>query len=576
MGSQDRSNPCNLEIPGQICKSVFSFGKISRNLSPWKLQSTREMNQPFEKTRLGSAPVLGGILALIAILLFFPPQDAEFVYDGRLQILSDTEIHDPGMWPSVLTFRVLAMDILDFNRPVHLASLMVDSFLFGKSPFGYRLTSVLLHAAVTVLLFATVLKMIGTVGTAHPYKIRVAFAAALLFAVHPLVTEAVCEPTYREDLLSALFCISALFLAGCYDPLRKWTVAFLAACPLVTLLGAGSKENAVVIPFVLLAYWFVFRRQESPKLWLGTIGLSFALAGGFMVARFSLETPDSAIFTESPQYPGGSLQSALLLLPRILSLYVLNIVWPLHLAADYGLYSVRFLSLPLAIGILIFLIAGSLFLLWKDRRTAIPLFLIAGSLLPVLNLIPIYRAAADRYLYLPLVGVAMLIGLLLDLWLSKRGKYRFPLVLVVVLVVASVFGAICRERQEVWKNSLALWGDTAEKNPRSFTAAYGLGTAMLRADRLPEAENAFAHASRLSEEKRGDLWAHIAVLFHRQGRAKDVPEALRKAIQLDPKMADPRGAVETLHLESAFAEQLQELLDIYSRELETLKPEPEQ
>ena len=86
----------------------------------------------------------------------------------------------------------------------------------------------------------------------------------------------------------------------------------------------------------------------------------------------------------------------------------------------------------------------------------------------------------------------------------------------------------------------------------------------MRAGDLQLAEAAYAHALRLSDGKRGDLWAEIAVLMARQGRQQDALEALARAIELDPKMADPARAVETLHLSPDVAETLEELLDAAS------------
>ncbi|MFM7034730.1 MAG: hypothetical protein ACKOYJ_05995, partial [Planctomycetia bacterium] len=93
------------------------------------------------------------VLAAITFAVFWPTLWAEFVYDARLQILTDPFPHDPRNWPAVLSFAVLGMDVLDFNRPVHLASIMLDAALWGREPFGFHLTSVLLHCANVVLLW---------------------------------------------------------------------------------------------------------------------------------------------------------------------------------------------------------------------------------------------------------------------------------------------------------------------------------------------------------------------------------------------------------------------------------------
>ncbi|MEI6637564.1 MAG: hypothetical protein WCO99_13420, partial [Planctomycetota bacterium] len=159
----------------------------------------------------GASVRQAAILVAITLVVFSATLSADFVYDARLQILTDPFLHDPGNWLDVLTFRVLGRDVLDFNRPVHLASLMLDAAVWGREPFGYHLTSILLHAANVVLLWLLVRDVLarGRGSGATPQAI-VPMLAALLFAVHPVVVEAVCEPTFREDLLAAAFTFTAV------------------------------------------------------------------------------------------------------------------------------------------------------------------------------------------------------------------------------------------------------------------------------------------------------------------------------------------------------------------------------
>ena len=85
----------------------------------------------------------GAVLAAITLAVFLPTLWSGFVYDARMQILTDPFLHDASHWLPVLTLQVLGMDVLDGNRPVQLASLMLDAAVWGRQPFGYHLTSVL-------------------------------------------------------------------------------------------------------------------------------------------------------------------------------------------------------------------------------------------------------------------------------------------------------------------------------------------------------------------------------------------------------------------------------------------------
>jgi tetratricopeptide (TPR) repeat protein len=190
---------------------------------------------------------------------------------------------------------------------------------------------------------------------------------------------------------------------------------------------------------------------------------------------------------------------------------------------------------------------------------AIAVVLVVVPLLTVANVIPIYRAAADRYLYLPLAGVGLAAGFLLDApWLAARERLRERLLLGCAAAVV-LLAAACMERQKVWANSLALWTDTFHKNPVAYTAASGLAEALREAGRLPEAEETARRAIQLSDGKRGDAWATLALILDGQGRTGEAFEALDKAVETDPKLADPDSRVAVMAMERPYADDLKSL-----------------
>ena len=110
-----------------------------------------------------------GLLAAATFLAFVPALRGGFVYDSRLQVLTDPFLHDATNWPAVLSGRVLGMDVLDFNRPAMLASLMLDAAIWGTNPFGYHLTSVLLHVLNVVLVWLLLERLlVGRTGASAP------------------------------------------------------------------------------------------------------------------------------------------------------------------------------------------------------------------------------------------------------------------------------------------------------------------------------------------------------------------------------------------------------------------------
>ena len=496
------------------------------------------------------------LLAGLVLLVFSPALSAGFVYDSRLQILTDGFIHDPGNWPSVLSFHVLSRDVLDFNRPVQLASLMLDAAVWGREPVGYHLTSVLIHAANAVLVGALATRLLG------PTAPRLTgWVAAALFAVHPIVVEAVCEPTYREDQLALLFSLGAVLLAA--RPPRTAAGMDLRralACAGCCLLAVGSKETGAAAPALVAAWWLLFRRGEPRGFWGLAVGLGCVAVALFLAARFTLEPQPSKIFETRPTYPGGTLAGTLLLQPRILALYAQLVACPVNLCADYGAHSIRHLPLAVSCLLLAGILAAAAWACLRDRRMVFACATVLLPLLPVMNLIPIYRAAADRYLYFPMAGVALAAAFLLDApWL--RGRPRAGRAAWVAGVAAcAVLTLATMQRQRVWHDPVALWQDTARGNPAAFDPAAGLGEALRQTGRLVEAEAATRRALLISEGTHGDTWATLALILDGQGRTADAREALDKALAVDPRLADPHARVAVLAMDKATAADLLELL----------------
>jgi hypothetical protein len=496
------------------------------------------------------------LLAGLVLLVFSPALSAGFVYDSRLQILTDGFIHDPGNWPSVLSFHVLSRDVLDFNRPVQLASLMLDAAIWGREPFGYHLTSVLLHAVNAVLVGAIATRLLG------PGAPRLAvLMTAALFAVHPVVVEAVCEPTYREDQLATLFSLAAVLLAARHPAdMAGADLRRAVACAGCCLLAVGSKETGVVAPLLMAIWWRLFCRGEPRGFWKRAIGLGSVAVAGFLAARFALEPQQSVIFETKPAYPGGTLGGTLVLQPRILAMYVQLIACPVNLCADYGAYSIRHLSLAVSSALLAVVVAAAAWVCRQDRRLVFAYAVVLLPLLPVMNLIPIYRAAADRYLYFSMAGVALAVGCLLDApWLrtrppAARAAFAGGLAVCAVLALAAM------QRQRVWHDPVALWQDAARKNPAAFTPASGLGDALREVGRLREAEAATRGALQLCDGKRGDAWATLALILDKQGRTAEATEALAKALEVDPRLFDPPARVAVLAMDQSTADALVDML----------------
>ncbi len=506
---------------------------------------TSEIPSPNDECRRPVIVIcLAAICALWAVVLYLPMLRADFVWDARAQVLTDDFIHTPANMWDVLSLRVLGRDVLDNNRPINLLTLMLDSALWGKNPAGYHLTNVLWHAGTVVLLFLFCASF-----TSRAW----AFCVALIYAAHPINCEAVAEVSYREDLLAAFFVLAGLNLATLFKPERSGKALFTGcASAFCFFVAISAKENAIAGPMALALYWWLFRRDENRVGWLLLIAASGAAVGAFLAARFLLQPKVSVIFTEPPHRLGLTLIDTLLIQPRIWVCYLSKIVLPQGFCADYGADSIR--NFPLATSLAVLTIVGIAKVLasFCNRSFALGAAIFWLSLLPVSNLIPIFRPMADRFLYLPMTGVALMLGAI---------PFKRPVLVPIGIAVALVLSVLTFQREKDWRDSIAIWTDTVQKNPRSSDAATNLGGALFDAGRLTESVASYERAIQLSGGKAGGAFAEMAVALDALGKTVEADAAYKRAIALNDRFAHPDLLVKGLTWEKRNADKLQTIAD---------------
>src|SRR5215470_243137 len=185
------------------------------------------------------AIIAGGAAAALAISVYATALHNPFVYDDHHTVIDNASIRSVGNLRAIFWH--------DVTRPLVNFSYAVDRAIWGPAPFGFHLTSVLLHALNVVLLFCLARRV--------RLDVIPAFAAAALLAVHPMMTEAVGYVSGRSEVLCATFLLLALlcadrWLQGPEERRGRWLVAMLAAW----LAALATKETAAMFPFVLVLY----------------------------------------------------------------------------------------------------------------------------------------------------------------------------------------------------------------------------------------------------------------------------------------------------------------------------------
>ena len=486
---------------------------------------------------------------LLVAALFIPTLRGGFVYDSIAQVLHSDYIHTPANWGDVLTLRVVGQDELDRNRPMHLASLMLDAAIWGKNPLGYRLTSVLLHAinAALLFLFLTIALRPRTTPVASasspPFVALFAVFGALFFALHPLVVEAVAEPSNREDLLVLLPMLLGMLAVAA--PIRSpWVLnAALVLCSFSAVL---AKESGIAVPmvFAVAAWWCGSFRRLLPGLVGGLVA-----ATGFLVASYLWRPAGSAILVQSPAGLSADFWSLLSVQSRIWTLQFWQILWPWNLSAHYTAQVIAGISPPLAVIALAAAIGVAVFAWRADRLAALGVAVYVLCLLPASNFAAQYHPIADRYLYVPLAGLGIIAAALVHRLRIEysRGFAGSALIAGLFLLLSLEYVANLR-RQFVWQQPATLWSDVLGQYPNMSQAQIGMANVHYRAGDFQAARAAATEAVVSSGGGWADAWALRAICEWQTGAQEQAVESLRQARRLSRVYNDEVSAAEAMIL----------------------------
>jgi tetratricopeptide (TPR) repeat protein len=358
-------------------------------------------------------------------------------------------------------------------HPLTWLSHMLDCQLYGQYSGGHHLTNVLLHTATVIALFLVLRQMTGALW-------RSAFVAAV-FAIHPLRVESVAWVAERKDVLSGLFFVLTIGAYVRYAR-RPWSAARYGLVLLLFSLGLLSKPMLVTLPLVLLLldYW-PLQRMETLKL------SGLALEKLPLLALSAASCVATLLAQNTAIHSGGSF-SLLFRLGNALvasAVYMRQMIWPAGLAAFYP-YHHNGLP-PWEVALAGMLVAGlSLAALWQKRKQP---WILAGwlwylvMLLPVAGIIQVGdQAYADRYTYLPQIGIYLSVTWLAAQWRVSRVVFGGLMIGVLALLM------ICARKQTAyWKDSETLWTHALDCTKDNEVACSNLGAAFLQKGQLDDA-----------------------------------------------------------------------------------------
>jgi Flp pilus assembly protein TadD len=479
-----------------------------------------------------------------------------FVFDDHVLVVQNDSIRSWRYLPSYFASHIWSFRyphlLSNAYRPFFLIWLRLNDALFGQHAWGWHLSLVVAHVAVTYLVYRLGLRLMRNSESA--------LAGALIFGLHPVHVETIAEAAWADQALSTLFMLGAI-LTFCRSresgPRRVWLAASLA----LTAAALLSKESALMLPVLVSGYAWIYAgpggREAAP---LENRPSHFARLRSALVASIPfwavvllyLPLRFRALKGFTHVVTPLSLAKEVFTLPSVLLFYLRLLVWPSGLSCYYD---TPYVSSPgwhdfvLPAALLVAIAAAVAFWHWRTRRNspeqakgiAFACLWMVLTLLPVLNfrLLPENEIAHDRYVYLSSVGFALLVAMALRQAMRAAGKYsiRPAWALLGALVLLGAMGYATLRQSLYWSDDLTLNYRAHQIAPHNVSATTSLAAAVAQRGMDGVAMELYQQALAIQPE----FWranVNLAYLYYTHGNFPEAARFFARAGAADPTDGD--------------------------------------
>jgi protein O-mannosyl-transferase len=501
------------------------------------LSNTGSKNKGIMKRSIRIKVVFCFLLSLLTCAVFWGVLGNDFLNYDDVQYVTGNRHVTSGISMENIVWAFTSGYAANWH-PVTWLSHMLDAELFGMNPHGHHLVNLILHTANACLLFLVLNKITGTVWRS--------VLVAALFAIHPLHVESVAWVAERKDVLSTFIAILTLLMYASYVQKRS-TARYLALCGCF-ILGLMSKPMLVSLPFVLLLldYW-PLRRFEP--MGVGSAGDLHYLA--------CEKLPFSRLIIEKlPLFTLAILSSCITIyVQRVEALHTLEVT-PLSFRIGNALVAyMRYLGktaypsdlavlypLPPAIpvlqsfssAILLLLISYGVYAFARRRPYLLVGWLwFLGTLVPVIGIVQVgLQSMADRYTYIPLVGIFIIIVWGTADLAAHRPFLRIPLA-VAAAGLLTAYSTVTWHYVRCWENSTTLFTQAIAATSDNYYAHYMLGKALYEDNNFPDALAQYDIARQLNP-RFADAYINAGIILAKQGQATEALNNFMTALSLKP------------------------------------------
>jgi len=472
---------------------------------------------------------------IVTFAVFWPVLNYDYVsYDDPHYVFTNPQVQS-GLTKETVNWAFRTGETANWH-PLTWLSLMLDVDLFGSGPRGHHLVNLVLHVANTLLLFLVLRTFTGALWRSA--------AVAVLFALHPLHVESVAWISERKDVLSTWFGLLTVWAYGAYARSRgRQALKWYLLAGLAFALGLMSKPMLVTLPFVLLLldYWPLRRLDiTTPQAFIaGVLRMArekiplFLLTVISCVVTFVFQKHGGAVQTLTNLSIGERLGNALVSYVR----YLEKTFWPADLCILYPFENWQAWQILSAAAILIALCLASLWFGRKLPFLPVGWFWFFGTMIPVIGLVQVGdQSMADRYTYLPLIGIFIVLAWGIGEIVSGR-KWNPAVVGSVTAAVLIACVVQTRDQLSSWRDSEKLFRRAIERTTGNDIAYNGLGQHYHELGQMKAAEENYRAALHWNPNNAG---AHnnLGAVLASKGLIDEAMHHYTIALQLDPNDAD--------------------------------------
>lgn len=460
----------------------------------------------------------------------------DFVYDDKALIVENPLVKDIKYIPEIFTsdvWRILGQDASSYYRPLMYIIYMADYHVFGMNPWGFHITNLIFHAGTAVLVFLIVMLLAGSKQSYLP-----AFASAIVFAVHPVHTEAVAWIGGLPELSFSFFYLLSFYLYGMAGGTRdfKYVLSII-----FFFFASLCKEPALTLPLFLFFYDYSLGKIPSPVISLKTFWYLLKRYFPYLavaVLYFILRSYALSGYSPLKNHPELDTYEYFINIFPLFAHYIAKLIMPINLNVYHVFHPVMSLfKWQSVIGIIAAIAFLCLVYIAKRRNHAVftGMLLFAVPLIPALYIPAVgENVFSERYLYLSSAGFAILFSVGIKNLCSFRLCGKENVIAVIILfAISGLYSLDTVKRNSVWKDEFTLWTDAVKKSPDGEAPHNNLAIALRKRGMFDKSIEEY-HAAIELRPRDSNAHYNLAVAYQIRGFIDKSIEEYEIALKLKP------------------------------------------